>query len=96
MTDIKPILKSVKLPELENSPNTDENIQMNSLKKLLLPQFEDDKKEVNNYSIGGKTYKVKDGYITIGDNHIELTKLETYSFEKRLKVLKYFEDKLNR
>ena len=89
MTDIKPILKSDKLP------NTEENIQMFSLQKLLLPKFEDDKKEVKKYSIGGKTYTVKDGYVTIGDNHIELSKLESYSFEKRLKVLKYFEDKLN-
>jgi len=101
MTDIKPILKSVKLPEKvdanlkssEKSPNTDENIQMFSLQKLLLPL---ENKEVKNYSIGGKTYTVKDGYITIGDNHIELSKLETYSFEKRLKVLKHFEDKLIR
>lgn len=96
-SDIKPILKSVKLPEEDKkSPNTDENIKMFSLHKLLLPQLiEKEDKEVTNYSIGGKTYNVKDGYITIGDNHIEISKLETYSFEKRLKVLKHFEDKLN-
>lgn len=81
MTDIKPILKSVKLPEVKEEIKPLQ--QLFTLNNLISPNLEED------FILNGVKYPVKDGYILNGS--LELNKLKSYPLEKQIKVLRHFQ-----
>ena len=84
MTDIKPILKSVKLPEVKEEKEEIKQLQqLFTLNNLISPNLEEE------FILNGVKYPVKDGYILNGS--LELNKLKSYPLEKQIKLLRHFQ-----